>query len=92
MGAAILVPRSIFFGCGRWDDSYVFRGEDIELSARIGRRYRIVFHPAAEITHYGRVSTRLNLTYSMPNVAFGFCALPRQSGVSPQPCFSTSWR
>jgi GT2 family glycosyltransferase len=83
MGAAMLIPRAIFAQAGGWDESYTFGGEDIELSARLGRRYKIVYHPAVEITHYGRVSTRLNAAYSMPNVAAGYVRYLRHSGATP---------
>ncbi|MBY0527683.1 MAG: glycosyltransferase family 2 protein [Gemmataceae bacterium] len=82
MGAALLVPRHVFTNCGSWNEEYAFGGEDIEFSARIGRRYPLIYHPQVEITHYGRVSTRLNVAYSMPNVAVGFVRYLRQSGTS----------
>lgn len=83
MGAAMLLPRVVFFTCGRWDESYTFGGEDIELSARVGRRHKLIYYPEVEITHYGRVSTRLNASYSVPNVAIGLVRYLRQSGASP---------
>lgn len=80
MGAAVLTPRDLFFACGRWDEDFTFGGEDIELSARIGRRRQLVYYPAVEVIHYGRVSTRLNVRYSWPNVAAGFARYLRKSG------------
>jgi GT2 family glycosyltransferase len=83
MGAAVLVPRRVFQECGGWDEDYTFGGEDIDLSARVGRRYAVVYHPQIEITHHGRVSTRLNASYSLPNVAVGYVRYLRKSGASP---------
>jgi GT2 family glycosyltransferase len=83
MGAALLVRREVFFDCGRWDEGFPFGGEDIDLSERIGQTHQVVYHPAVEITHYGRVSTRLNVGYSTPNVAVGFARYLRKSGTSP---------
>lgn len=80
MGAALLVRREVFFACGRWDENFTFGGEDIDLSMRISQSYGVVYHPEAEITHYGRVSSRLNVRYSSPNVAIGFVRYLRKSG------------
>jgi GT2 family glycosyltransferase len=87
MGAALLVRREVFFAGGRWDEDFTFGGEDIDLSLRIGRNHRVVYHPAAEITHYGRVSTRLNVQYSSPNIAAGFVRSLRKSGGAPGELF-----
>jgi GT2 family glycosyltransferase len=83
MGAALLVRREVFFAGGRWDEDFTFGGEDIDLSLRIGRSHRIVYHAGAEITHYGRVSTRLNIQYSSPNIAVGFARSLRKCGTPP---------
>lgn len=82
MGAAMLLPRDIFFGCGGWDEDFTFGGEDLDLSARVGQHYDIVFHPAAEITHFGRVSTRQHIGYASSNMAIGFLRYLRKSGYS----------
>src|SRR5271170_956895 len=87
MGAAMLIPRAIFLEAGGWDEGYAFGGEDIEISARLGHRYRIVYYPGVEITHYGRVSTRLNASYSMPSVAAGYVRYLRYSGARPTALF-----
>jgi GT2 family glycosyltransferase len=87
MGAAVLMRRDLFFSCGRWDEDFTFGGEDIELSARVGQEHTLIYHPAAEIVHYGRVSTRLNLGYSSPNVAVGFARYLRKSGTSRSALF-----
>ncbi len=80
MGAALMVRRDVFFACGRWDPNFTFGGEDIDLSDRVNQNHKVVYHPEVEITHYGRVSTRLNIGYSSPNVAIGFARYLRKSG------------
>ena len=80
MGAAMLVPRKVFFDCGSWDEDFTFGGEDLELSARVGRQHHIVYHPEAEITHYGRVSTRQHIGYCSSNFAIGYLHYLRKTG------------
>jgi GT2 family glycosyltransferase len=82
MGAALLAPRKRFFECGGWDDDFTFGGEDLELSARIGRQHRVVYHPGVEITHYGRTSTRQHIGYASSHMAIGFLRFLRKSGYS----------
>jgi hypothetical protein len=82
MGAAMLLPREVFFACGGWDEEFVFGGEDLDLSARVGRRHQVIYHPAVEITHYGRVSTRQHIGYVSSNMAIGFLRYLRKSGYS----------
>jgi GT2 family glycosyltransferase len=80
MGAAMLLPRSIFFNCGGWDEDFTFGGEDLDLSTRVGQRYQIVYHPGVEITHFGRVSTRQHIGYASSHMAIGFLRYLRKSG------------
>jgi N-acetylglucosaminyl-diphospho-decaprenol L-rhamnosyltransferase len=80
----MLLPRRVFFACGGWDEEFTFGGEDMELSVRIGRRHPLVYHPEAEIVHYGRVSTRQQIGYASSNMAVGFLRYLRKSG-SPRP-------
>lgn len=82
MGAAMLLPRTIFFDCGGWDEDFTFGGEDLDLSTRVGRHYRIVYHPGAEITHFGRVSTRQHIGFASSHMAIGFLRYLRKSGYS----------
>jgi GT2 family glycosyltransferase len=82
MGAAMLLPRSVFFACGGWDEGFTFGGEDLDLSARIGQRYPIIYHPGVEITHFGRVSTRQHIGYASSNMAIGFLRYLRKCGYS----------
>jgi GT2 family glycosyltransferase len=80
MGAAMLLPREVFFACGGWDEDFNFGGEDLDLSLRVGRRHPVVFHPQAEILHYGRVSTRQHIGYASSEMAYGFARYLRKSG------------
>jgi GT2 family glycosyltransferase len=83
MGAAMFLPRDVFFECGGWDEEFTFGGEDLDLSLRIGRSRPVVYHPTVEITHYGRVSTRLHIGYASAHMAAGFVRYLRKSGCSP---------
>jgi GT2 family glycosyltransferase len=82
MGAAILLRRDLFLSCGGWDESFTFGGEDLDLSARIGRHHPLVYHPAVEITHFGRVSTRLHIGFAWSQMAVGFLRYLRKCGYS----------
>jgi GT2 family glycosyltransferase len=82
MGAALFVRRDVFEECGRWDEGFVFGGEDLELSVRVGRRYPLVFFPRVEITHYGRVSSRQNHGYLTAHMAAGHIRYLRKAGYS----------
>lgn len=82
MGAAMLIPRHVFEQCGGWDEDFTFGGEDLELSVRVGRTHQVVFHPAVEITHYGRVSTRQHIGYASTNMTIGFLQYLRKCGCS----------
>lgn len=82
MGAAMLTPRHVFFQCGGWDEGYTFGGEDIDLSVQIGKRGRVLFYAGTHIVHFGRVSTRLNMSYCSPSFAAGFTRSLRRIGYS----------
>ena len=82
MGAAMFLPREVFFTCGAWDEDFAFGGEDVELSTRVGRHYQVVYLPSVEITHYGRVSTRQHIGFASTNMAIGFVRYLRKSGCS----------
>jgi len=83
MGAAVLLRRECFEESGGWDEDYLFGGEDIDLSTRIGRSYPLAFVGDVEITHYGRVSTRQNIDFAAPNVTIGYVHYFRKNGYSP---------
>jgi N-acetylglucosaminyl-diphospho-decaprenol L-rhamnosyltransferase len=52
----------------------------MDLCARVGRQRPLVYLPDVEIVHYGRMSTRLNPAYSLPNTAVGYVRSLRLSG------------
>lgn len=83
MGAALFVPRAVFRACGAWDEEYTFGGEDIDLCARIGRRYRVIYHPGVEIVHFGRISSRQHIGFSYSHTVIGVTRFLRKHGCSP---------
>src|SRR5207249_1597204 len=69
MGAAVFLSRDTFEACGRWDESYSFGVEDIDLSAQANRRGLLMFAAQVEVIHVGRAAGRDNIRFSAPNVA-----------------------
>src|SRR5262245_61302832 len=88
MGAAVLMRRDYFDACGRWDEDFHFGGEDIELSARVGRERTLLYVPGIEIVHHGRVSSRQNVAFAAPNVAIGYVHYFRKAGASRASVFA----
>jgi GT2 family glycosyltransferase len=82
MGAAVLMPRAVYEQCGGWDEGFRFGVEDVELSDRVGRERALVHLPGVEIIHFGRVSSRQNVTYAAPNLMIGYVRYLRKSGVA----------
>jgi GT2 family glycosyltransferase len=82
MGAALLVRRAVFDECGPWDEGYTFGGEDIDLCDRVGRRYRVVYHPEVSVTHFGRVSSRRHIGFAHANTLTGITRYLRRAGAS----------
>jgi GT2 family glycosyltransferase len=82
MGAAMLIPRRVFLEAGGWDEDFTFGGEDAELSTRIRRSHPLVFHPAIEIKHFGRVSTRRHIGFATTQTIIGFARYLRKCGYS----------
>jgi GT2 family glycosyltransferase len=80
MGAAVLLPREVFFGCGAWDEDFVFGGEDLDLSLRVKRRSAVVYLPSVEVMHVGRVSTRQHIGFASTQMAIGFVRYFRKAG------------
>jgi len=80
MGAAVLMPRNVYWNDGQWDEDFAFGGEDLELAARVGERYPVHFVPDVDITHHGRVSSRLNFGFSTESVAIGYVQYLRKTG------------
>jgi N-acetylglucosaminyl-diphospho-decaprenol L-rhamnosyltransferase len=83
MGAAILMPRSLFHDVGGWDEGYVFGGEDLDLCWRVRQRRPLVYFPVVEVVHHGRVSTRQQIGRATANIAAGFARYLRKSGNAP---------
>lgn len=83
MGAALFMPRAVFRACGAWDEDYTFGGEDIDLCARVGHRYQIVYHPGLGIVHFGRISSRQHIGFSYSQTVIGVTRFLRKSGCSP---------
>lgn len=83
MGAAVMLPRGVFRSVGGWDEDYRFGGEDIDLSARVGRLGELVYLADVEVTHFGRVSSRENIEFAAPNVLIGYVHFFRKDGASP---------
>lgn len=82
MGAAVLMPRRVYETCGGWDEGFRFGVEDVEFSDRVGRAYPLVHVPGVEVIHFGRVSSRQNVTFAAPNLMIGYVRYFRKSGVS----------
>jgi GT2 family glycosyltransferase len=82
MGAAMFLPRDVFVNSGGWDEEFHFGGEDLDLCYRIGKRYPLIYHPEVEITHFGRVSTRLHIRFAQTKIAVGFVRYLRKTGAT----------
>src|SRR5262249_14078598 len=80
MGAALLMPRGVFVQCGGWDEGFRFGVEDVELSDRVGKDRPLVHVPGVEVIHFGRVSSRQNVTFAAPNLMIGYARYLRKSG------------
>jgi GT2 family glycosyltransferase len=59
-GAAMMVPRIVFFGVGGFDDSYISYFEDTDISWRIWLHgFRVAFAPESRVYHAGGGTMRL---------------------------------
>jgi GT2 family glycosyltransferase len=87
IGAAVFLPRRVFLECGPWDEGYIFGGEDLDLSGAVGRKYDVVYLPAVEITHLGRVSTRQHIGFCFSYMLMGLARYLRRSGCSSKSLF-----
>jgi N-acetylglucosaminyl-diphospho-decaprenol L-rhamnosyltransferase len=82
LGAAVCLPREVFFRHRGWDEGFVFGMEDVDLSARVAKTHQVVFFPGAEITHLGSVSSRANSGYVYTNIHCGYVRFLRKQGSS----------
>lgn len=80
MGAAMLMPRQAYEAIGGWDESYTFGGEDIDLCARVSRDFEVIYHPAVEITHFGRASSRQRPGWATGQTLIGITRSLRATG------------
>jgi GT2 family glycosyltransferase len=81
-GAAVFMPRKVFEECGGWDGRFAFGAEDIDLSLRVHRTRPVVYYPAVEIVHFGRVSSRDNLQFADAHLPAGHVRALRTAGAS----------
>ena len=59
-GSFLLLPAKLFDQIGRWDESYFFYGEDIDLCYRINEAgYKIIYYPKVSILHLKGASSGL---------------------------------
>jgi N-acetylglucosaminyl-diphospho-decaprenol L-rhamnosyltransferase len=83
MGAAVCLPREVFFEHGGWDDGFAFGAEDLDLSARVGQTHQVVFFPGADIVHLGSVSSRANSGFVYTGMECGYVRYLRKQGSRP---------
>jgi GT2 family glycosyltransferase len=82
LGAALLMPRAVYRQVGGWDEGFAFGGEDIDLCARVGARFEVVYHPAVEVTHFGRASSRRHAGWSGGQTLIGVTRSLRRTGTT----------
>ncbi len=78
LGAAVCLPRQVFFDCGGWDEGYFFGVEDLDLSIRVAKKHTLMFCPQAEIIHLGRMSSRCNSGFTYTGVESGYARFLRK--------------
>lgn len=83
LGAAVCLPRQVFFDCGGWDEGYFFGVEDLDLSIRVAKTHNLMFCPQAEIIHLGRMSSRCNSGFTYTGVECGYARFLRKHVIGP---------
>lgn len=59
-GSYMMMPRSLDWQLGGWDETYFFYGEDIDYCYRIHEAgYQIIYYPLVEVLHYKGASSGL---------------------------------
>lgn len=59
-GSFLMLPAKVFDHIGRWDESYFFYGEDIDLCYRINEAgYKIIYYPKVSTLHLKGASSGL---------------------------------
>jgi GT2 family glycosyltransferase len=82
MGAALLMPRSVYRTVGGWDEGYTFGGEDIDLCVRVSRCFDVLYYPTVEITHFGRAGSRQRIGFVHAQTIIGITHSLRRTGTS----------
>jgi GT2 family glycosyltransferase len=80
LGAAVFLSRETFDTLGGWDERYRFGLEDIDLSTEAGKLGDVVYLSEVEVLHHGRMSSRGNLRFALPNVTVGYAHYFRKHG------------
>jgi GT2 family glycosyltransferase len=83
LGAAVCLPRAVFTQHGGWDEEFPFGLEDFDLSARVARTHQVVFLPAADIIHLGKMSSRQNAGFAYTGVECGYVRYLRKHVLGP---------
>jgi GT2 family glycosyltransferase len=83
LGAAVCLPRHVFFGHHGWDENFYFGLEDFDLSLRVARTHEIVYFPDAEIVHFGKMSTRRNSGFAYIGLECGYARFLRKHSLGP---------
>ena len=59
-GSYLMMPTKLFNDIGKWDESYFFYGEDIDLCYRINQAgYKIIYYPKVSTLHLRGASSGL---------------------------------
>ncbi|MEK7299064.1 MAG: glycosyltransferase family 2 protein [Candidatus Margulisiibacteriota bacterium] len=57
-GAAMLMKKALFESVGGFDEHYFFYNEDLDLCRTVIQAgYQIIYYPAAQVVHFGGLST-----------------------------------
>jgi len=84
LGAAVCLPRRVFFQHGGWDEGFPFGLEDFDLSARVATTHEVLYFAGADIVHLGKMSSRQNSGFALTGVEAGYARFLRKQGWSPQ--------
>ena len=83
LGAAVFLSRETFDDIGGWDERYRFGLEDIDLSTEAGELGDVVYLSEVEVLHHGRMSSRGNIRFALPNVTVGYAHYFRKHAGRP---------